>query len=158
MIYFVQIFAYNFCMRKSIIRSGEQLNPYLTKINLMLSEFNMTPSYLSAKAGLGTSTLSNLMKRNNVPTISTLDKICAVVGVRLSTFIKDVEEENPEISKSARTGILRHDPLSSIKEHIFLEWEALPAGDRDETLKRMQEIHKSFADTADNSTDGDNEA
>jgi len=115
----------------------------------------MSPSYLSAKAGLGTSTLSNLMKRNNVPTISTLDKICAVIGVRLSTFIKDIEDENPEISRSARTGIQRHDPSSEKKDHVFNVWTALSVGDRNETLKRMMEANVTPDETSGDDPDTD---
>lgn len=124
-------------MRNRDSRYGNDLNPYLKKISALLIDLNITPSYLSKIAGLGTSTLSNLLKRNNVPTIASLDRICAVLGVRLSTFIKDVEEEYPELFVSMRSDIQRFDPLFSRKNRLIGEWAAMPVGDREETLNRM---------------------
>ena len=93
-------------------------------------------------AGLGSSTLSNLLKRNNVPTFSTLEKICAVLDIRMSSFIKDIEDNNPELFIDARSGIQRYDPLLKRKRQIIEDWSALPVNDRNETLNHMLEVYK----------------
>jgi len=95
-------------------------------------------------AGLGSSTLSNLIKRNNIPTFSTLDKICTVLGVSMSSFIKDIEDENPVLFNALGSGAQRFDPLSSVKKQIIKEWSALPSGDRNEILNHMININCSL--------------
>ena len=143
-------FAYNDSMRKSDNRPGygsrygEGLNPYLKRISNLLIELNITPSYLSKVAGLGTSTLSNLLKRNNVPTIASLDRICAALGIRLSSFVKEVEDENPEMFVSVRADTKRIDFLVERKRRIVDAWSDLPENDRSETLKRMIEEYSSL--------------
>ena len=119
----------------------DDLNPFLSKINTILGEKNISASYLSHMAGLGSSTLSNLLKRNNVPTFSTLEKICAVLGIRMSDFIRDIEEEHPEVFFDARTGIMRYDPLQKRKKQIIEDWSALPINDRDETFQKMLDTY-----------------
>ena len=128
-------------MRQRANRLRDDLNPFLSKINIILNERSISPTHLSIMAGLGSSTLSNLLKRNNVPTFSTLEKICAVLGVKMSTFIKDIEDENPEIFIEARLGIQRYDPLLKRKQQIIEDWTALPVNDRNETLERMLESY-----------------
>ena len=124
-------------MRQRANRLRDDLNPFLGKINIILNERNISPTHLSIMAGLGSSTLSNLLKRNNVPTFSTLEKICAVLGVKMSAFIKDIEDDNPELFIDARSGIQRYDPLLKRKQQIIEDWSALPVNDRNETLNRM---------------------
>ena len=131
-------------MRKKDHSYGNNLNPYLKKINSLLTELNITPSYLSKTAGLGTSTLSNLLKRNNVPTVASMDRICAVLGTRVSTFIKDVEDDYPELFISMQPQSFKIDPLYNRKNRIVDEWAALPVSDRHETLKRMSEAYGSI--------------
>ena len=129
--------AYNSYMRKREYQLRDDLNPFLRKINSILIERNLTATNLSTMAGLGSSTLSNLIKRNNVPTFSTLEKICTVLGIRMSEFIRDIEEWHPELFIDARSGIQRYDPLHKQKQQIIEDWAALPVSDRDETLKYM---------------------
>jgi len=130
-------------MRQRAIQSGVGLNPYLKKINAILAEMNLAPSRLSVMAGLGSSTLSNLIKRNNVPTLSTLDKICAVLDIRLSAFIFEVERDNPEMSRNTRRGIQKFDPLLIRKNKLIEDIDALPVSDRNETINRLFEKYGS---------------
>ena len=149
-------FAYNGFMRPRVYRSGDDLNPYLKKINAMLIELDVTPTRISIMAGLGVSTLANLMKRNNVPTISTLDKLCAVFGMPLSSFILEVEIEYPELSSSARYGLYKYDPKLFRKNRIVEEWAALPVGDRKDTLDRMYIIDEARRDEESKESDKEN--
>ena len=131
--------AYNTHMRHRLYCTSGELNPFLRKICAILNERNLTPTSLSVMAGLGSSTLSNLIKRNNVPTFTTLEKVCAVLGISLSSFIKSIEDEDPQIFANARSGIKRYDPLSKRKKQIADEISALPINDRDEMLKQILE-------------------
>ena len=139
-------------MRQRTLNRIDELNPFLKKINAILIERDLTPTSLSLLAGLGSSTLSNLLKRNNVPTFSTLEKICAVLNIRLSSFIKDLEDENPELFYESRSGIKRYDPLSKRKKQLVDDFSALPVSDQNETLKRLLESYN-----AQNPNDSDSE-
>jgi transcriptional regulator with XRE-family HTH domain len=124
-------------MRKRVYYTSGNLNPFLSKINDILIDINLSPTSLSTKAGLGSSTVSNLLKRNNIPTVSTLVRICAVLGIRVSAFFQDLEENYPELFHLEHSGIQRHDPLLKRKNQIIEEFAALPVSDRNEMIERM---------------------
>ncbi|MCL2059527.1 MAG: XRE family transcriptional regulator [Oscillospiraceae bacterium] len=128
-------------MRHRANNQRDDLNPFLRKIKSVLIERDISASHLSVLAGLGSSTLSNLLKRNNVPTIPTLMRVCAVLGVRLSDFIRDLEDSYPEIFLEANSGVQRYDPLSRRKQQLIADWSALPVSDQGETLRRMRETY-----------------
>jgi len=128
-------------MRQRATRQRDDLNPFLSKINAILVELEVSPTYVSVLAGLGSSTLSNLLKRNNVPTFITLAKICAVLDIRMSAFIKDIEDSHPEIFIEASAGVQKYDPLLKRKQKIIEDWSALPVNDQNETLTRMMEAY-----------------
>lgn len=130
--------------RKTYTVDRANLNPYLRKLNSILTAKSLTPTSLSIMAGLGSSTISNLLKRNNVPTIPTLEKICAVLSMRLSIFFSEIEEENPGMYDIARKGVQRYDPMSRRKKQIIDEWAALPVNDQAETLKLMMETYEEY--------------
>ena len=44
------------------------------------------------ESGLSHSTVSNMFKRNNAPTIPTLEAICKAIGITLSQFFAEGEE------------------------------------------------------------------
>lgn len=56
---------------------------------------------LAKNSDLSDSTLSNIFKRNNVPTIPTLEAICKGFGITLSQFFADGEmvELTPELKE-----------------------------------------------------------
>jgi len=148
-------------MRNTLSYSLGDLNPFLVKIIDCMNEMHLTPSRLSKLAGLGSSTLSNLIKRNNVPSFSTMERICAVYGIHLSSFISDIEGDNPDIINNARSGVQRYDPLSDRKNKIVGDWSALPVRDRDETLSRILEVYgaqRESENTAENGGPGIGEA
>ena len=130
--------------QRSYIIDRANLNPYLKKLHAVIGEKGLTPTSLSIMAGLGSSTLSNLLKRNNVPTIPTLEKICAVLSMRLSVFFAEIEDENPGIYDTAKKGVQRYDPMLRRKKQIVDEWSALPVNDQAETLKVMMDTYEEY--------------
>lgn len=68
----------------------------LERINGLLKERGWTMYQLAKLSGIPQSTLSNLFVRNNSPTISTLEKICAAFGISLAEFFATGEEVDKE--------------------------------------------------------------
>lgn len=132
------------------------LNPFLKKINSILIEKNLSPTYLSVMAGLGSSTLSNLLRRNNIPSYATLEKLCAVLDLKTSSFIKEIEDQNPEMIAKIRSGVKKHDPNSYLKKQIIDEWSGLPVNDRNETFNRMRELVENDGDDKDGANADEN--
>lgn len=68
-------------------------------IKELMDERGWTAYRLSMEAGLSRSTITNIFKRNNAPTIPTLEAICKAFGLTLSQFFSDgkgSEELTPE--------------------------------------------------------------
>lgn len=61
----------------------------LTKIRKLRDERGWTDYKLAQEAGLRQSTISSMFKKNNVPTIPTLEAICKAFGITLSQFFAD---------------------------------------------------------------------
>lgn len=69
------------------------------KLQKMMKERNWTAYRLAKESGLSESTLTNLFKRNTLPTIPTLEAICDAFGITLSQFFAEAEmvELTPEL-------------------------------------------------------------
>lgn len=65
------------------------MNEVLTRIQTLMDERNWTLYRLSQESGIPYSSLSSLFKKDNHPTISTLEKICAGFHITLSEFFSD---------------------------------------------------------------------
>lgn len=77
-------------------------NYILKHIEELCAIRNWSRYTLSAKSGLSQSTISNLYKRTNQPTISTLYKICEAFEITMSQFFEpnkfiDLSEDQSEI-------------------------------------------------------------
>lgn len=68
------------------------------KIKLLLDQRGWTAYRLSKNCGLSENTIRNMLKRNSVPSISTLEAICKGFGITLSEFFAegDLVEVSPE--------------------------------------------------------------
>ncbi|MBQ8624251.1 MAG: helix-turn-helix transcriptional regulator [Oscillospiraceae bacterium] len=66
-----------------------------------MKERGWTEYRLSKECGLSESTLANIFRRNTVPSISTLESICAGFGITLSQFFSDGDmvELTPELKE-----------------------------------------------------------
>lgn len=71
------------------------------KIKQLLTQRGWTAYRLSKNSGLAESTITNILKRNTVPSIPTLEAICKGFGITISQFFADGEmiEITPDISE-----------------------------------------------------------
>lgn len=71
------------------------------RLRQLLNERGWTEYRLSKQCGLSESTLANIFKRNTMPSISTLEAICAGFGITMSQFFAEEEmvEMTPEMKE-----------------------------------------------------------
>ena len=69
------------------------------RLRQLLAERGWTKYQLSKKSGLSESTLAYIFRRNNTPSIVTLESICRAFGITLSQFFAEGEmvELTPEL-------------------------------------------------------------
>ena len=72
----------------------------LAKLRQLMAARNWTEYRLAKESGLSESTIANIYRRNNVPTVATLEAICNGFGITLSEFFadNDMVELSPELS------------------------------------------------------------
>ena len=72
-----------------------------SKLLQLMSERGWTAYRLAKESGLSESTLANIFKRNTVPSISTLEAVCAAFGISLAQFFaeQDMVELTPELKE-----------------------------------------------------------
>ena len=70
----------------------------LKKINKLRLEKGWSVYRLSVESGLPQSTITNMFNRETLPSIATLESICAALGITMSDFFKEdgVESGNTE--------------------------------------------------------------
>ena len=71
------------------------------RLRRLLDERGWTEYRLSKECGLSESTIANIFSRHTLPSISTLEAICAGFGITVSQFFADVDmvEMTPEIKE-----------------------------------------------------------
>lgn len=71
------------------------------RLKQLLKERNWTEYRLAKEGGLSMSTLQNIYKRNTIPTIDTLERICNAFGITLSQFFAEGEtiDLSPELKR-----------------------------------------------------------
>lgn len=71
------------------------------RLRQLLQERGWTEYRLSKKCGLSQSTIGNIFRRNNVPSIATLETICKGFGITMSQFFAEGEmvEFTPELKE-----------------------------------------------------------
>ena len=72
-----------------------------SKLRQLMSERGWTAYRLAKESGLSESTLANIFKWNTVPSISTLEAVCAAFGISLAQFFaeQDMVELTPELKE-----------------------------------------------------------
>ncbi len=80
---------------------------------------------LAQEAGMSENALSNLFRRNNLPTIPTLESICKGFGITLSQFF--AEEGEPRI-------------LSESQQEMLAAWDVLTVEQKETLLEFLKKI------------------
>lgn len=100
----------------------------LGKLHKLLDERGWTDYRLAQVSGLHESTISNIYRRNNVPTIATLESICKAFGITLSQFFADDDSDMVEVTPE-------------LKE-LLDAWKPLTPKQRATVLQVAQSYHK----------------
>ena len=81
-------------------KGGERIDT-LQRLHQLLDERGWSEYRLAKNCGLSNSTIANIYHRNTVPSITTLEAICAGFGITLSQFFAEGEmvELTPELKE-----------------------------------------------------------
>lgn len=90
------------------------------RIKEMLKERNWSVYKLSKKSGISQSTLSNMFKRNNDPSIGTLEDICHGLGITLSQFFAN-DNDLVSLDKDQKEMLNKWSSLNSEQKRALLE-------------------------------------
>lgn len=94
-------------------------------IQELMEERGWTSYQLAKQSGLSHSTITNIFKRNNAPTIPTLESVCQAFGITLSQFFSEGDTPN-ELTEEQRT--------------LFAAWSTLNDGQKEALLLLMKRI------------------
>jgi transcriptional regulator with XRE-family HTH domain len=86
-------------------------NEVLMHIRELCNKRGWTIYRLAIESNIGHTTLGNLFKRNNIPTIPTLEKICDGLGITLSYFFSEDKNANPSLTDKHLMLIQRYNNL-----------------------------------------------
>lgn len=89
----------------------------LEQLRKLQAEKGWTDYKIAKEAGLPQGTITNIYKRNNLPTIPTLEAICKGFGITLSQFFageNDIIELTPEYQELLSNWIKLSDENKSI--------------------------------------------
>jgi len=89
------------------------------RIQQLMEERKWTEYRLAKESGLSQSTIANLFKRNTVPSISTLESICAGFGITLAQFF--CEGNLVELSDEQKELFERWISLTSGQKRVLLD-------------------------------------
>jgi transcriptional regulator with XRE-family HTH domain len=97
----------------------------LERIKKLRDERGWSNYRLAKEANISENTLNNLFRRNNLPTIPTLEIICTGFGISLSQFFAE-----------------RGEPveLSEIQREMLTEWDALTDNQKSSLLDFLKTL------------------
>ncbi len=89
------------------------------RIRGMMEERGWTEYRLAKESGLSHSTVTNMFKRNNAPTLPTLESVCAAFGITLAQFFAD---GNPlELTSEQQTLFAKWSSLTERQRNLLLD-------------------------------------
>ena len=99
----------------------------LARLHKLLDARGWTMYRLAKESGLTDSTIANIYKRNAMPSIDTLDKICQGFGITLSQFFAECEmvELTPDL------------------QDVFSEWRSLRPEQKQAALTMMRAFNNN---------------
>jgi transcriptional regulator with XRE-family HTH domain len=93
----------------------------LSRIKILRDERGWSNYKLAKEAGISENSLNNLFRRNNMPTIPTLESICKGFGITLSQFFAQGGEP-VELSEAQREMLTAWDALTDEQKLTLLEF------------------------------------
>ena len=93
----------------------------LGRINTLKEERGWSNYRLAKASGISENSLNNLFRRNNLPTIPTLEAICKGLGITLSQFFAE-DGEAVELMETQREMLATWDALSEEQKTALLEF------------------------------------
>jgi transcriptional regulator with XRE-family HTH domain len=94
----------------------------LDKITKLRLERNWSEYQLAEKSGLTQSTISSWYRKNLVPTIPSLSKICEAFGITLSQFFLDDDAESTCVTEQQRRLLYYAAKLEPEQYHALIEF------------------------------------
>ena len=100
----------------------------LQHITALRKERGWSEYRLAKESGISQSTLSNLYRRDNTPTVSTLEAFCKAFGISLAQFFTGINEDS--ILTTEQKGLLQNWVLlsSQQKEKVMAYIQGLLEG------------------------------
>lgn len=73
----------------------------LQRLTQLQEQYGWSDYRIAKEAGLSANTVSNIYRRNNIPSMTTLEALCNAFGITLAQFFADNDmiEVTPEIKK-----------------------------------------------------------
>ena len=93
----------------------------LEQIKKLRDERGWSNYKLARQAGISENSLNNLFRRNNLPTIPTLESICKGFGITLSQFFAEQGEPIP-LNNNQREMLMTWDALTEEQKETLLEF------------------------------------
>lgn len=93
----------------------------LAKLRKLLKERGWSEYRLAQQAGLHESTISNIYRRNTVPTIATLEAVCGAFGITLSQFFADSDSDLVEVTPELKELLDAWQPLTPEQRAVILQ-------------------------------------
>lgn len=91
------------------------------RIKQLMEERGWTDYRLAKEANLSHSTITNVFKRNNAPTLPTLEVICRAFGITLAQFFAE-GGETVEITDEQRELFAKWSTLTEKQKALLLEF------------------------------------
>ncbi len=98
----------------------------LVRLQKLLEDRGWSEYRLSKECGLSQSTIGNIFRRNTVPSLDSLEKICASFGITLSQFFAD--NDMIELTPDLKT--------------IFEKWKVLSPAQKEALLQMVNAMNK----------------
>lgn len=97
----------------------------IDRITELTKERGWSTYKLSFKSGLSSSTLANIYRRNSIPSVATLERICSAFGITLSQFFAEDADSVP---------------LTKEQKELFDKWANLTSSQK----KIIEDLIKEF--------------
>ena len=93
----------------------------LKRIDEIMARQHLNDYQLSKLSGLSTSTISNMRKRNTIPSIATLEYICESFDITLSKFFMDNQSTLYPVNETQKEFLDYFVLLSDEQQQLMLE-------------------------------------